>query len=664
MIDLLSIKFGNIRSFDKEQTIDFKNRSKLIQIDGINENTGGSSGAGKTTVGIAIDYLLGLNDIPTTILQSRYTKSPLFAEGNFLIDDQLVHISRSKKNGLIIKTPQETVSGNAKLAEEKLEELIGIPKKIFKKMIHKKQKEGGFFLNMSPKEMYSFLTSVLGLEKYIKQIEIINENIKRYKEELIKLNNDIEHLKKLDDVYLDNLSQLSIPVCSINKEHLTQTKKNIEDYKEKINNLKEERKGKISSIQRPIKQETSIDSSELTKLSKQLIDIKNNILNLESDKKALLNKVNSIAVLKNQIQNLIEKMQNLKVKQNTLKEESKCPTCKRQWDGILAQQELDKTTNEIKTLTNKILSYKTEITQEKVYNDLVTEKNQQISTLNSEKEPLQLRISSIQIEQQNIYQKQENEFKLKLSEYQNSVLNVKNEYNDSINGLMEKYNNLITDYKQKTFELNSYNQKKQEYEKHFEQINNSISINKQKLNDTENRIKLLNRETLIAQECQRLIRTYTLRVFQETLDLIGDTATNILSFIPNTDTVTIYFEGCKETKSGSIKNEINPIVNVGGNHGIPIKSLSGGERTAIELAVDLAVIDVIESKANKGAAFFVLDEPFDGLDSVCKENCLEIFKQIDTNKKIIIIDHSSELKQMVSDVINVIKIGESSTVAC
>ena len=164
----------------------------------------------------------------------------------------------------------------------------------------------------------------------------------------------------------------------------------------------------------------------------------------------------------------------------------------------------------------------------------------------------------------------------------------------------------------------------------------------------------------VAEESRRLIKTYVIQTFQETLDLIGNMATDILSGIPNMSSSAIYFEGCKETQSGSIKDEVTAIVNLEGINDIPIKSLSGGERTAIDLAVDLAVIDVIEAKAGKGADFFVIDEPFDGLDSVCKENCLEILKQIDTNKKIIIVDHSSELKEMVSDIITVVKSGETS----
>ena len=152
-----------------------------------------------------------------------------------------------------------------------------------------------------------------------------------------------------------------------------------------------------------------------------------------------------------------------------------------------------------------------------------------------------------------------------------------------------------------------------------------------------------------------LIKTYTLQIFQETLENIGETATEILGHLHNMSNASIYFEGCKETKSGSIKDEVNAVISKDGSCNVPIKTLSGGERTVVDLAVDLAVIDVIENKAGKGANFFIIDEPFDGLDSEGKEQYLELLQTLNSNKQIILVDHSSELKQMISDVITIEK---------
>ena len=153
MLKLKQYSFSGIGRFVEKQTIDLESRSHLIQIDGENTNTGGSSGAGKSTTVEALAFLLGISDIPSTQLQSRITKSPIWVQGEF---EGGVVITRSKKDGLTIETPEGTVSGNSKLAEEKLDEIIGVDRNLLKTMCYKRQKQGGFFLNLTPKQSHEF----------------------------------------------------------------------------------------------------------------------------------------------------------------------------------------------------------------------------------------------------------------------------------------------------------------------------------------------------------------------------------------------------------------------------------------------------------------------------------------------------------------------------
>jgi DNA repair exonuclease SbcCD ATPase subunit len=124
----------------------------------------------------------------------------------------------------------------------------------------------------------------------------------------------------------------------------------------------------------------------------------------------------------------------------------------------------------------------------------------------------------------------------------------------------------------------------------------------------------------------------------------------------------IFFENSKETKTGSIKNEVNAVMNLEGDSSIPIKTLSGGERTSADFAIDLAVGEMIENMTQKGVNFLIIDEGFDGLDSISKIECLEILKNLNTDKKILMVDHSSEVKEMLCDTIVVKRIGEKSVI--
>ena len=113
-----------------EQKVDFSSFGNLLQINGINNDTGGGSGAAKSSMFHAHDYLLGINDIPASSLQSRLTKSPMMVEATYTVNDTPLIVRRSKKDGLYLKFGDEEFSGNIALAEEKLWEIIGIHKKI------------------------------------------------------------------------------------------------------------------------------------------------------------------------------------------------------------------------------------------------------------------------------------------------------------------------------------------------------------------------------------------------------------------------------------------------------------------------------------------------------------------------------------------------------
>ena len=158
------------------------------------------------------------------------------------------------------------------------------------------------------------------------------------------------------------------------------------------------------------------------------------------------------------------------------------------------------------------------------------------------------------------------------------------------------------------------------------------------------------------------MKTFISCSFDDALESIGEAATKIIRCIPTMSNATIQFEGQKETQDGKVKEEVNAVISMDGDIGIPIKSLSGGERSSVDLAVDLAVIDFVESESAKGIDVFILDEPFTGLDTVSIEMALEVLKNSNSTKKLIVVDHNPEVKQMVSNRLVVVRDGSSSTI--
>lgn len=128
-------------------------------------------------------------------------------------------------------------------------------------------------------------------------------------------------------------------------------------------------------------------------------------------------------------------------------------------------------------------------------------------------------------------------------------------------------------------------------------------------------------------------------ITQNTLQVIEDHANNILQEIGTG--MEVEFTTQKETKKGSINDEINLIIKMGGverNY----KTYSGGEKTLINFAVRMGISIYLTNKNQNSIEMVILDEVFSSLD---EENRHKIFGMLNILKsrfnKIIAISHTS-----------------------
>lgn len=118
----------------------------------------------------------------------------------------------------------------------------------------------------------------------------------------------------------------------------------------------------------------------------------------------------------------------------------------------------------------------------------------------------------------------------------------------------------------------------------------------------------------------------------------------------------------KENKSGEIRAKFSEKLIINGKEKTT-GSLSGGEFRCLSLALDFAVIDVLESMFGIKLNPIMLDEPFNDLDAYNRERVIELLEKLATNRQIVIVDHASEVKAMFSNVIRVEKRGGISKLA-
>tara|TARA_R100000951_G_scaffold116766_1_gene130585 strand:+ start:22208 stop:24250 length:2043 start_codon:yes stop_codon:yes gene_type:complete len=677
MLKLKNYSFSGIGRFVEKQTVNLENRDSVIQIDGENVNTGGSSGAGKSTTVEALAYLLGISDIPSTALQSRITKSPIWVQGEF---EDGVTITRSKKDGLTVETPEGTVSGNSKLAEERLDEIIGVNRKLLKTMCYKRQKQGGFFLNLTPKQSHEFLVDCLDLEEFQDKILKLEDILKnQYKPNKIRLESEV-------NVLLESINQLT----TLLGQKIEPVKPELEDTAEKVARvqvlrqaIENEHKNYLGIIQilgpKPSAPVGVVfgKEEELQTVIKETEELKATIKNNETERTTAIDQASSAIVsINSKVKEgndakarLIELAKDIE----TLLEERKhftsgnCPTCLREWDN--GQSKLEELNVNIDKKRESFSLYRNEV--EKIPHLLVMqEKAEQILeskrsiVVNIEESKaltgLLERDRLLRNEKDNIQDVENQKFLKLLNEYDSKANVAKDNYNQKERAMSSEATQLESDIKQNKIKLDAYVLALDTYNKDIKNIQEKKNTSSSNLSNNQTELRKLEKDIILSEESIRLIKNFTLQKFQDTLNYIGERATEIINQIPNMANAVIFFENAKETKSGNIKNEVNAVINLEGDSKVPIKTLSGGERTSADFAIDLAVGEMIESMTKKGVNFLIIDEGFDGLDSISKIQCLEILKTLNTDKKIMMVDHSSEVKEMVCDIIKVKRINEES----
>ena len=679
MLKLKKYSFSGIGRFVDKQTIDLESRNHLIQIDGHNTNTGGSSGAGKSTTVEALAFLLGISEIPATQLQSRITDDPIWVQGEF---EGGITVTRSKKDGLIIKTPEENVSGNSKLAEEKLDEIIGVNRDLLKTMCYKRQKQGGFFLNLTPKQSYDFLMQCLDLKDFQNKIIKLDDVVKnKYKPRKIELESSTKTLNDAINQLRGLLSQKTPPQKE--EQDDSSLKKNIQDVKLKIENLKQEKDQALDEIgPKPESIPISFEKDqELSDVNNQISELKTIISNNINNKNTEIQQASS-AIFK--IKEHVKELNQLKNKAVELDsfvqtlysqfqhlEAGNCPTCLRFWKTEENAQKMQQVGNQIESNKRTIEEYLKEVQKiphykimEKKAEELLQNRTERAVNVLEEKDlaELQEKQRALMNEKENIKNTANQSHLKRINEWNHRIFGINEKYHNESSGLETQINYLQHEIEKIQLKKNNYIQALEIYEKDCKNIRDKISLNSDELQKQTTELRMLEKNILLSEESIRLIKNFTLQKFQDTLNYIGHRATEIINLIPNMSNAVIFFENSKETKSGNIKNEVNAVINLEGDSAVPIKTLSGGERTSADFAIDLAVGEMIEDMTQKGVNFFIIDEGFDGLDSISKIQCLEILKSLNTDKKILMVDHSSEVKEMVYDTIIVKRIGEKSFV--
>lgn len=89
---------------------------------------------------------------------------------------------------------------------------------------------------------------------------------------------------------------------------------------------------------------------------------------------------------------------------------------------------------------------------------------------------------------------------------------------------------------------------------------------------------------------------------------------------------------------------------------------SGGERKRIDLAINLALQDLVASRSNKRINIAIWDEVFDALDQTGIEKVIELLQELSSEKStILVVSHNQHLQSYFTNTITVVKENGFST---
>lgn len=147
-------------------------------------------------------------------------------------------------------------------------------------------------------------------------------------------------------------------------------------------------------------------------------------------------------------------------------------------------------------------------------------------------------------------------------------------------------------------------------------------------------------------------------IFDELLQELENRVNTLICDIPNLNTFSVSIESSQTAKNGNIKNNITIKIQKLAKD-MSIKNLSGGQICALELCFDLAISEIIRNRSGIKFNWVALDEAMDGLDIETKRCAIDTIKK-NINGLIIIVDHSTEIKESFEKNINVEFDGKNS----
>lgn len=594
----------------------------LVGIRGINKDTGGSSAAGKSSIPLAIAYAFGFCPFPASEQQNWDTKTPMQVELFLDVDDDKVGLLRRGKEFSLTVGDTQT-KGAAKIVEEAITRMTGLPATLLEALTYRQQQQRSRFLFATDAEKKEFLSILLGAQELEDQIAEATKKSNTLQAEADQIRRGIEfgrsvlppepampQLESLVPYEEQRAKAMMTPLVAAPPPFVAPATKAAE-----IAAQRQEVQRRVEALRPHVMQEKQAIADKITEhmaratsasnAARQLFAIRQSITSIEGEQVKLA--------------------------------ASQCPTCSREW----VEAEQRRKDNDAKLADLYIQrNVATSAAEEAVaFQNLADAARQQLADYRND---VFDKLNEIYTQLQQAEFRESMLGKVAEQEYAALVTKHRNEVSARDNAIAMAEWKLEQTKKANDQLVLKYRQDVQNYQSA-----------KKSLDDKEAQLQQLQKDANEEADYAAALKSYLGSLFDEVLEQVSAETNELLRSIPNTATTTVQFTSETVTLKGTPKQEIKPIICRRGKP-VSLKSgISGGQLEAVELAVDLSIVKVIGQRTGVRPGFMIFDEAFSAHCLPVKMACLEVLQRAAQDCMILVVDHSSELKEYFSHFIDV-----------
>lgn len=619
------IDIENFRSIDKAHIV-FENQGTVI-VKGINEyeNNATSNGSGKSSIFEAIIYSIfeetssGEKDVTNRIKNNGFCLNLKFQVDG--IDYTIVReSSKSNKSVVVLYKNDVDISARNKTDTNKMIlQLLGINKSIFLDSIFLSQNVSTNLASLSPTQRKERLEILTNTDMVINNFkEKLKEQQANFESICVNTQMDINKMQGNIDSLQTQKQNIEIKINEINEQikqrdllgnvediekQLNELQQTLDNYKVQINDLDN---NIITDIEKQIENkrlEGEENRSKKSELENQLNDKRQEYNNMQLNVTSIQSQID---YYKSDIIKINEQIEEIK-------NSDKCPTCGRKYENSNEEHIKQK----IESYNKDIESYKQQIEDT---TKVVEEKNKQLELIQSEGTKLHIQVDEIdklvqqnneEVKQIEEVKKQKIQEKLNLQQQQQSIeQDIQNLRNKKEQILSFKVGN-VDEFKQMLLDVDTNIQTMQ---KDMEVKQQELDTNNNYVGSIKHSLQLVTKDfrTYLLQNSitylNTLLKIYSTKLFSNEKDIIhitqDDTKLNI--------------------QLGDATYE----------------SLSGGEKTRVNIALLLAQKSLASTIGNISCNIIILDEILGYCDAQAEENVINLITtELESLESIYMISH-------------------------